>query len=320
MRTHVLLPLVARPTRTGWARGLTAQTDERIARIAAGHRGIKVTRRTPPEQCRWVRGRDNSWSRGLTKATDERVRRNAEKHVGLKYSRRTPRETWRLRHSCQRLEPIDWNTKTAYAVGLIATDGNLSTSGRHVRFISADADLVETFMRCVGHRVKYRTIRRPRRRPCYEAAFSDIELYRWLQAIGLTPRKSLTLGPLDVPDEFLADVVRGLLDGDGSINTRCYCKRKRQVHRHIAVVFHSASLAHLEWLSAELHAALGVSGHRSHRVRPGRADVHLLTFASTASQQILRWVYQSAAAPRLRRKWDTWVNYCARTGIVSTAN
>src|SRR2546428_10958906 len=37
----------------GWAKGLTAKTDPRIARAAAGHRGKQYVRRTPPELCRW---------------------------------------------------------------------------------------------------------------------------------------------------------------------------------------------------------------------------------------------------------------------------
>jgi hypothetical protein len=41
----------------------------------------------------------------------------------------------------------------------------------------------------------------------------------WLAEVGLTPAKSLTLGPLTVPDENFADFFRGCLDGDGSIVT-----------------------------------------------------------------------------------------------------
>jgi hypothetical protein len=37
----------------GWAQGLTAATDPRVARAAAGHRGKQYVRRTPRELCRW---------------------------------------------------------------------------------------------------------------------------------------------------------------------------------------------------------------------------------------------------------------------------
>lgn len=295
-----------------WARGKTAATDERVARIARGHIGIRIVRRTPPDKCKWVRGRDMAWSRGLTKEVDARVRRNAEKHVGLHYQRRIPHDEWSRKHSCQRLAPLEWSTDIAYAVGLIATDGNLSTSGRHVRFISTDLELVETFLRCVGHRIRYRVIHRKRRRPTFEAAFSDVELYRWLLAAGLTPRKSLTLGPLAVQREYLADVVRGLLDGDGSIAARCYHRRSARPHRHIAVVFHSASPRHLNWLASVLQDALGVSGRLSVRHRAGRADLHLLTFNTDGARRLLGWVYRDGFAPRLERKWSAWSEYLRR--------
>ena len=37
----------------GWAKGLTAATDPRVARAAAAHRGKIYQRRTPFEECRW---------------------------------------------------------------------------------------------------------------------------------------------------------------------------------------------------------------------------------------------------------------------------
>lgn len=38
-----------------WARGLTQETDARVARAAAGHRGLRYVRRTPPERWKWRR-------------------------------------------------------------------------------------------------------------------------------------------------------------------------------------------------------------------------------------------------------------------------
>src|SRR5437762_9023156 len=38
----------------GWAKGLSAATDPRVARAAAAHRGLIYERRTPFEFCRWT--------------------------------------------------------------------------------------------------------------------------------------------------------------------------------------------------------------------------------------------------------------------------
>src|SRR5262249_16476465 len=49
----------------GWARGLAAATDARVARSAERHRGLTYKRRTPVELCRWPKPRatvDALWS------------------------------------------------------------------------------------------------------------------------------------------------------------------------------------------------------------------------------------------------------------------
>jgi len=45
---------------------------------------------------------------------------------------------------------IEWSPKFAYAIGLIATDGNLSQDGRSVNFTSKDEELAMAFKACLG--------------------------------------------------------------------------------------------------------------------------------------------------------------------------
>ena len=47
------------------------------------------------------------------------------------------------------IHEIRWDPEVAYAVGLIATDGNLSRGGRHMSVTSKDRDLIETLRRCL---------------------------------------------------------------------------------------------------------------------------------------------------------------------------
>ena len=49
-----------------------------------------------------------------------------------------------------RREHVEWSAAVAYAVGLIAPDGNLSPDGRHLELTSTDMDLLETFKACLG--------------------------------------------------------------------------------------------------------------------------------------------------------------------------
>ncbi|MEK7574528.1 MAG: hypothetical protein AAB514_03305, partial [Patescibacteria group bacterium] len=45
---------------------------------------------------------------------------------------------------------IEWSPNFAYAIGLIATDGNLSKDGRHLNMTSGDKDMILTFKKCLG--------------------------------------------------------------------------------------------------------------------------------------------------------------------------
>jgi DeoR-like helix-turn-helix domain len=48
----------------------------------------------------------------------------------------------------KRSRQLEWSPNIAYAVGLITTDGNLSSDGRHLSITSADIDLLETIRSC----------------------------------------------------------------------------------------------------------------------------------------------------------------------------
>ncbi len=44
----------------------------------------------------------------------------------------------------------EWSPELAYAIGIIATDGNLSPNGRHLCIRSADYELLETVKECLA--------------------------------------------------------------------------------------------------------------------------------------------------------------------------
>ena len=115
---------------------------------------------------------------------------------------------------------MDWSPNVAYCVGLITTDGSLSKDGRHIDFTSKDLDLVECIRRELTLENRIGTKGRGGSSARYfRIQFSNVDFYRWLCSIGLSPRKSLTLGELTIPDDFFADFLRGHFDGDGTIIT-----------------------------------------------------------------------------------------------------
>jgi len=143
----------------------------------------------------------------------------------------------------------------AYIVGLTATDGCLFTGRRKINFKSGDRQLVETYLSFWQDESREAS-EHANGRVVYFTEFHDSKLYEWFRSVGLTPRKSLTLGAIDVPDAFVASLARGLMDGDGSIQnfTHLPTRQKYPDYRYerLWISFNSASKSHIEWLRERL--------------------------------------------------------------------
>jgi hypothetical protein len=270
-------------TRVGkdWAKGLTAATDPRIARAAAGHRGKQYVRRTPPELCRWP-------------------------------------------VSALTTLPLSWSDDMAYLVGLTATDGCLFTRRRAINFKSGDRQLVETYLRLLGRTNRVKSHPTETGGTAYYTQFHDSALYEWFRSTGLTPRKSLTIGAISVPDAFLIPLTRGLLDGDGSVINKVYRadtgRRADYYWEYLITSFKSASRPHLEWLQARLSALTAQHGNLSElKLKvplPNRHPFFELRYGKRSSLVLLPLLYPREG-PCLERKRAIWLDYAHRHHIIS---
>lgn len=204
------------------------------------------------------------------------------------------------------IEQAAWSSDLAYAVGLMATDGNLSPDRRHLSFISKDRDLVETFRHCLGLETTSRAIRTRTGGTHHRVQWCSRWLYDWFVAIGLTPAKSLTLRPLAVPDEFFADFFRGCIDGDGSVlvyTDRYHTPKKESyVYERLYVSLVSASRPFVEWIQTVIRRLIGISGTITGRTKQGRNPIWTLRYAKADSVRLLEWMYYSPDVPCLARK------------------
>lgn len=253
------------------------------------------------------------WAKGLTAATDVRVARNALAHRGKRYR---PRGAAR-----GGLIPLEWSSQLAYVAGLIATDGCLVGDRRHLSLTSADVDLLETFRSLIGKpHLKMRRKVSPLG-SAFDVQFGDVELWRFLNGAGLTPRKSLTLGALSVPDVVFFDCARGLLDGDGSIENFVHAPTRRKYpeyrYERLIVRFHSASRTHVDWLQETIARLAGHRGHIASTQAKGRVNpMYALTFGKYASVALLERMYAEEDSPRLARKYAIWRAYRERNDPV----
>lgn len=151
-------------------------------------------------------------------------------------------------------------------------------------------------------------------RAAFRVQVVDVGFYCWLEWIGLTPRKSLTLGPLAIPDHVFLDFTRGLLDGDGSIKTDIVVPNPQRYPNHryqrLCVQFHSASERHVVWLRSELRRLLGLRGWVGVRTRGRYSPFYTLRYSKHESITLLTELYRDTAAPRLERKWAKWNDFC----------
>jgi hypothetical protein len=261
------------------------------------------------------KGEGKGWARGRTAATDPRIARAAAAHTGKQHIRRKPLSEMKWARSTYTTLPIAWSDEMAYIVGLTATDGCLTTGRRAITFTSADRQLVETYRHLLGRTNKIGHDVSKVGGFSYRLQFKDTRLYGWFIDVGLTPRKSLTLGAIDVPDEFLAPLVRGLLDGDGSISNAVWkadtTRRSDYYYEWLRTRFASASPAHLAWLSARLRQQLDLRGWIWQDMSRGRG-MGWLSYGKHDSITLLRWLYSDPNVPCLLRKRAIWDRYVAR--------
>ena len=191
---------------------------------------------------------------------------------------------------------VEWTADLAYAIGLITTDGCLSGDGRHMEFCSKDVENVEHLRRCLGLR-NVISMKKRGSAPFleyYRVQFGNVRFYRFLQTIGLHPRKSRTLEKVNAPRQYFADFVRGLWDGDGSITS---CRHPESRHLQWRAHLSSGSVKFLEWLGQAIQEFYGLTGD----IQPTR-KIHRLVYYKREGAKLLRIMYQRPDAVCLGRK------------------
>ena len=197
-----------------------------------------------------------------------------------------------------------WNPLIAYGVGLIASDGCLSKDGRHITLPSIDIEQLENFSLSIGRSLPISKVSNSSRTQAYRVQFSDVAYYDFLLTIGIKPAKSKSIGELKVPDEFFADFLRGLFDGDGSIYG-FWDKRWRSSLMYYFCIS-SASPKFLDWISSTNSRLIGGIG--SGFIKSG-TRVEVLSYAKADSQKIFPFIYDRNNSPKLMRKYNKFVAF-----------
>lgn len=191
---------------------------------------------------------------------------------------------------------IKWSSNFAYAIGLIATDGNLSKDGRHVNFTSKDLELAQYFKKALNlnNKIGRKARGYEQEKKYFVVQFGDVLFYKFLESIGLSKNKSKTLGPLKIPNRYYFDFLRGCIDGDGNIH---YFKHPESQYHQLRVRLSSASKPFINWIKDQ-NSKRGINGFLTIGPR-----VYVLEHAINDSLILLNALYYKGFQLALSRKF-----------------
>jgi hypothetical protein len=207
----------------------------------------------------------------------------------------------------------EWGSDLAYVIGLLASDGNLSSDGRHINLTSKDESVVlqtKEILR-IGNKLSRKARVSGVEKKYFFLQFGSVDFYEFLFSVGLTPAKSKTIDPLNIPSEYFADFLRGCIDGDGCISETTH---PESVHLQSRVSLCSASILFLEWLHNQIQDQFEIEG--GWITTSERNHCSLLSYAKNDSIRILEEIYRKKDSYRLERKFSTAKKYLDGFAIV----
>ena len=207
---------------------------------------------------------------------------------------------------------LTWNNNFAYIIGVIATDGNLSSDLRHIIITSKDNEMVTNCKKYLKLTNKISKTARggSKDKKYYMLQFGDKNFFEFLLKLGLTPRKSKIMSELQIPRKYFADFFRGCIDGDGSISIS---KHKESKHPQYKIRLCSASNNFLIWILSSCKNFFGVTGGSISKTN--KSSVYTLTFAKNDGLKILKMIYlknvlclsrKKKIALKILGEWRNW--------------
>lgn len=199
-----------------------------------------------------------------------------------------------------------------YLLGAYITDGTIKTTKRRKSFsiTSKDRDWLESIRNILcPNKPLYQNGN------CYILQIFDIKSLNWLLSYGCVPNKSLTLSlQKDIPDQYKADFIRGVIDGDGCVslsNYRVVKNNKEYYYTKINCYLLTASESFCNQLQILIPKNIKYS---LVKILPGdkrningktcvrRNTLYRIYFTGKYAQQLLRWCYYPGHELSLTRK------------------
>lgn len=193
------------------------------------------------------------------------------------------------------------SSELGYVIGLLASDGNLEKDNNCVIVTTTDLEIVDNVRQLVGLPNHHLTTYQPvyPHKQVYILQICDHAFRSFVEGLGLTPKKALSLTQLNIPDEIFVDFFRGEMDGDGSWSV---VKGWRGV-KYLRAKVTSKSGQYLDWLQSTVERLTGLTGTRSG---------YGLVYNGKNAERLGEWLYYAPNLLSLSRKRDIWEGWCQR--------
>lgn len=195
-----------------------------------------------------------------------------------------------------------WSANLAYAIGLLATDGCLSSDGLLVDLTSNDKEQLENYINCLNVKIKIGRKSNGKGRNSFRVQFKNRLFYDFLLSIGLKPKKSLTLEKLYISERYFFDFLRGCFDGDGC--SYSYWDPRWRSSYMFYVGFGSGSKKFLEWIQGEVFKKIKIKSHISisKNKKQDKNPYYQLKYSKYSAIELVKEMYKRKDSVFLKRK------------------
>ncbi len=205
-----------------------------------------------------------------------------------------------------------WTEEMSYILGYIVADGciykrkdrknsyvlNITSKDRdHLRRIN------ESLHSDYPISIKYNS----QRMPYSQIQISNLEICKDLMNLGILPRKTIHLEPINVRSKYFPDFVRGFFDGDGSV----YIYKVNYVSQ-IKASFVCASYSFLSHFNTNLCEGLDILPKSIHQELPKKSRSlvkYRIDFYISDCEKLAKYLYKNDPTlylSRKRRIFESW--------------
>ncbi|MCK4355170.1 LAGLIDADG family homing endonuclease [Candidatus Parcubacteria bacterium] len=203
-----------------------------------------------------------------------------------------------------------WNSNMSYILGFIVADGSVwkrkNRKNSYVMNITnKEKQHLEKIQKVMSSRYKLGTKSDgyDNKREYFCIQVSNKQICKDLINLGVSPRKTYNLDPIEVPEKYFPDFVRGFFDGDGSV----YIYKVNDAPQ-IKAGFVSASAPFMVKFNKNLCENLNIPQKTIHKTKYKYKTIPLYTidFYIDDCQKLAKFMYQNNPTLYLLRKYQTF--------------